>query len=594
MNEFTARLAGSVLVADGAMGTVLHAAGNPLDRALAELNLSNAALVRTVHDSYLDAGAEIVQTNTFGANRLRLAESGLAEQVREINAAGVRVAREAAAGAGRAVFVAGSVSPAVTIRQRRRVPVAQRAATLREQVEVLVGEGVDLVVLETFGYLDELVEAIEVALGTGGVPVIAQATFAADGRMLSGDTAADLCRAVEAWPVAALGTNCTLGPQGVLAVVEQLRAGTALPLSAQPNAGLPRRTVGSRFTYDVEADYFARYARLLADAGAVIVGGCCGTTPAHVRAAADALRERPATRTAPRRPGTAPPRRPLLIGAEIEAPPAGRLAAARDTAIAARDQGATLLALAAGSTARAHLSPVTVAVNLQNELGVETLACVPTWDKTIMALQADLLGAHALGVRRIVCETGRPPLLGDYPHVDGVWDVDSVGLVALLAGLNDGTDYNGLHLAGKTAFDIGARINPGALDVDEELAGARRKIEAGAAFVLTRPVYEPDRLRVLLDGLEEHAPRVLVCVRPLRSFAEAEYLRHEVPDVAVPSATLAALRRAGDAAVAVGAELAAELVAEVAQTAAGVVIALPDGVLADPLFAAAREAAARP
>ena len=574
MTSFVERLRGPVVLGDGAMGTVLHAAGNPLDRPLPELNLSDTALVRTVHEGYLDAGAEIVQTNTFAASRLRLPE-----RTREVNAAGVRIARAAAAGA--AVYVAGSVSPAVTIQQRRRVPAAERAAALREQVEVLAGEGVDLLVLETFGYLDELVEAAEIALGCG-VPVVAQATFAADGRMLSGDTAADLCAAVAGLPLAALGTNCTLGPQGVLAVVEQLRAGTALPITAQPNAGLPRRT-GPRFTYDVEAEYFARYARLLVDAGASLVGGCCGTTPAHIRAAGEAVRG-----VAPRAVDP-PPRRPLVVGAELVVPPAGRLAATLATARAACEQGATLLCLATDSSARAHLSPVTVAVHLQNELGVETLACVPTWDKTIMALQADLLGAHALGVRRIVCETGRPPLLGDYPNVDGIWDVDSVGLVALLAGLNAGTDHNGLHLAGKTAFDVGARINPGAIDLDEEVARARRKLEAGAGFVLTRPVYELDRLRTLLDALGEHAPRVLVCVRALSGFAEADFLRHEVPDVAVPTATLAALRRAGDAAPAVGAELAAELVHGAAELAAGVVVALPDEGDAAPLFAAARE-----
>ncbi len=587
MISFSERLLGSVIVADGAMGTVLHAAGNPLDRALPELNLSNPALVRTVHESYLDAGAEIIQTNTFAADALRL--GGPPALVRQVNAAGVRVAREAAA--GRAVFVVGSVSPAVTMQQRRRVPSAQRRQALREQVEVLAGEGVDLLVLETFGHLDELVEAVDLALATG-VPVLAQATFATDGRMLSGDSAADLCRALDGRPLAALGTNCTLGPQGVLAVVEQLRAGTALPLVAQPNAGLPRRT-GPRFTYDVETDYFARYARLLADAGAAVVGGCCGTTPAHIRAAADAVRDRP--EPAPQREIVL---RRRIVGAEIEAPPAGRLAAALTTAEQARDRGATLLCVAAGATARAHLSPVTVAVHLQNRLGVDTLACVPTWDKTIMALQADLLGAHALGVRRVVCETGRPPLLGDYPHVDGVWDVDSVGLVALLAGLNAGTDFHGLHLAGRTSFDIGARINPGALDAEEELARARRKLDAGAGFVLTRPVYELDRLRALLDGLGsgesgsqesgDHAPKVLVCVRPLRSFDEAEYLRHEVPDVFVPTATLAALRRAGDAAPAVGTELAAELVRGAGEIAAGVVIVVGEGDT-EPLFAAARE-----
>jgi len=607
--DLLARLAGGpAVIADGAMGTVLHAAGNPLDRALPELNLSAPDLVREVHDGYLDAGAEIVQTNTFGANRLRLAADGLADRAQEINAAGVRIARAAAAAAGRPVLVAGSVSPAVTVQQRRRIPGEERVAALREQIRALADAGADLIVLETFGHLDELVEAIAVATGTGDLPVVAQATFTGDGRMLSGHTAAELCRAVADLPPTVLGTNCTLGPQGLLAVVEQLRAATDLPLSAQPNAGLPRRTGGARFEYDVEAGYFARYARLLVDAGAAIVGGCCGTTPAHTRAALAAIRHRtpagPARtvdRAGPARPGW-PSRRRLLLGAQIEPPPAGRLAEAIELAEAAREHGATLMCLAAGGSPRAHLSPVNVAVHLQNQLGVETLACVTTWDRTIMALQADLLGAHALGVRRVVCETGSPPLLGDYPHVDGIWDVDSVGLVGLLAGLNAGVDHNGLHLAGRTSFEVGARINPGARDLDAELARVRRKLEAGAGFLLTRPVYELERLERLLEALSREGGGaataaepgravvpLLVCVRPLQSFAEAEYLRHEVPDVSIPAATLAALRRAGPSAPAVGAELAAELVQRATGVGQGVVIALPPGPFdAEPLFAAVR------
>jgi len=285
---FRERLAQGVLVADGAMGTVLHAAGNPLERALPELNLSDPDQVQRIHDSYLATGVELIQTNTFGASRLRLEVHGLGDRTAEINMAGVRVARAAAAAAGRPVFVAGSVAPAVTLQQRRRVAPADREAAVREQVAALVAAGVDVLVLETFGYLDELVEAAGVAVATG-VPVLAQATFAADGRTLGGDTPHDVCAALAGLPVAALGTNCTLGPQGVLAVVQELRSHTDLPMSALPNAGLPRRTSGPRFSYDVDAHYFARYAQLLVGAGVSVVGGCCGTTPAHLDAVVRAI-----------------------------------------------------------------------------------------------------------------------------------------------------------------------------------------------------------------------------------------------------------------------------------------------------------------
>ncbi|GAA3082398.1 bifunctional homocysteine S-methyltransferase/methylenetetrahydrofolate reductase [Pseudonocardia yunnanensis] len=602
---FRERVAQGVLVADGAMGTVLHAAGNPLERALPELNLSDPDQVQRIHDSYLATGVELIQTNTFGASRLRLEVHGLGDRTAEINMAGVRVARAAAAAAGRPVFVAGSVAPAVTLQQRRRVAPADREAAVREQVAALVAAGVDVLVLETFGYLDELVEAAGVAVATG-VPVLAQATFAADGRTLGGDTPHDVCAALADLPVAALGTNCTLGPQGVLAVVQELRSHTDLPMSALPNAGLPRRTSGPRFSYDVDAHYFARYAQLLVAAGVSVVGGCCGTTPAHLDAVvraiartvpgvasrrAAAVAEPAAAGSAAERPG---PRFEVL--AEIQAPQAGHVAEALTQAEAVQALGVNRVWVPAGDGPRAQLNPVNLAVHLQNQLDVEALASVTTWDRTIMALQADLLGAHALGVRRVVCETGSPPLLGDYPHVDGVWDVDSIGLVELLAGLNDGRDCNGLRLAGKTAFEIGVRVAPGSHDLQAEATRALRKVEAGAQFMITRPVYDFDSLLRLRDVLGEPAP-LLVSVRPLRSFAEAEYLAHEVPDTAVPAATLVALdradsgrdRAAGGGAARAGVELAAELVRAARTFAAGVVLALPsDAQAAAELLAAAR------
>jgi homocysteine S-methyltransferase len=603
---FAERLADGVLVADGAMGTVLHAAGNPLDRALPELNLSNPALVQRIHESYLAAGVGLIQTNTFGASPLRLEVHGLGERAAEINAAGVRVAREAAAAAGRNVLVGGSVAPAVTLQQRRRVAPADREAAVREQVAALVAAGVDVLVLETFGYLDELVEAVGAAVSTGGVatasggtgvPVLAQATFAADGRTLGGDTPHDVCAALADLPIAALGTNCTLGPQGVLAVVQELRAYTDLPISAQPNAGLPRRTSGPRFSYDVDAHYFARYAQLLVQAGASLVGGCCGTTPGHLDAVVRAV-VRTVTGASPRRPPatTSPAVAPaperagprFAVLAEIEAPQAGHVAEAVKRAGVVQALGVNRVWVPAGDGPRAQLSPVNLAVHLQNQLGVDAVPSVTTWDRTIMALQADLLGAHALGVRRVVCETGNPPLLGDYPNVDGVWDVDSVGLVELLAGLNDGRDCNGLRLAGKTAFEIGVRVAPGSHDRRAEIARALRKVEAGAQFLVTRPVYDLDSLLRLRDALAGPAP-LLVSVRPLRSFAEAEYLAHEVPDTAVPDSALDVLERAGDGAARAGVELAAELVRGVRPLAQGVVLALPtEPDAAARLLAAAR------
>jgi methionine synthase / methylenetetrahydrofolate reductase(NADPH) len=478
---------------------------------------------------------------------------------------------------------------------------ADREAALRDQVRALVEAGVDLLVLETFGYLDELVEAAGVALDVAGpeVAVLAQATFAADGHTLGGDGPRDVCAALHGLPVAALGTNCTLGPQGMLAVLQQLREHTSLPLSAMPNAGLPRRRSGDRaavFSYGVDEQYFARYAQLLVAAGAALVGGCCGTTPAHLDAMVRAVAPgAPDPDPSPgRRPAATPqpvrPRAGFRVLAEIEPPQAGHVEAAMTHARAVRDRGVQSLLISAGGGPRAQLNPVNLAVHLQHQLGVHALASVTTWDRTIMALQADLLGAHALGVRRIVCETGSPPLLGDYPNVDGVWDVDSVGLVELLAGLNDGRDCNGLRLAEKTAFEIGARVSAGTREPTAEAAQALRKIGAGAQFLITRPVYDLDSVRRLREALGEPVP-LLAAVRPLTGYAEADFLAHEVPDTEVPGVVLDVLARAGGAASEAGVELAVELLRGLRSLVDGVVLALPaDPTSADRLLAAARGA----
>jgi methionine synthase I (cobalamin-dependent)/5,10-methylenetetrahydrofolate reductase len=587
---------GAPLVCDGAMGTMLHAAGNSLDQALPALNLTNPGLVRAIHDSYVAVGVDLIQTNTFGGGRLRLAEYGRGDDVAAINAAGVRLAREAVA--DRNILVLGSVSPAVTVQQRGRVQPAARKEALREQIQALAG--VDAVVLETFGYLEELTEAVEIGLEVAGVPVLAQATFGPDLRLLSGHSAAELVTALAGSGVAVLGLNCTLGPQRSLAVLRELREHTSLPLSVQPNAGLPRRIAPARFEYDIDADYFARYIQQILDAGARIVGGCCGTTPAHIAAVFASGGTIPATgavtavtgaviagtnasaerRQAP--PGAAhkaggvwggsfPPR----LTAELTAPAGGDIQTLSRLAAELTEAGADLISVAPARTyrsVRARAAVIEVAARLQLADGVQTLATVTTWDRTIMALQADLLGAHALGLRRIVCETGTPPLVGDYPHVDGVWDVDSTGLIELLSSLNAGTDNYGLELGTKTDFEIGARINPGSRSPDREAERALAKVAAGASFLVTRPVYELDGLRRLLDIIDGSVP-VLATVAPLVSFEDAEWLAHEVPDTVIPEATLDALRGAGDQASAVGAELASELAEQLRGLTAGLVVA---------------------
>jgi methionine synthase / methylenetetrahydrofolate reductase (NADH) len=573
MTGFAAALSNGVLVCDGAMGTMLHAAGNSLDRALPELNLTNPGLVSTIHESYLSAGVDIIQTNTFGASRPRLAEFGSTAPVRDVNLAGVRIAREAKARAGRPVYVAGSVSPAVTARQRPQVSPAQRAAAITEQVAALADGGIDLLILETFGYLEELVEAVTAAAEVTSVPIVAQATFTQDGCTLSGETPHEVASALRGLPITALGTNCTLGPQHTLTVAGELRRHTTLPVSAQPNAGLPRRVHGRRFEYHIDGDYFARYARRYLEAGISLIGGCCGTTPTHLRAAVSGiadLRPRPKQRAAT--PEESLPAhgdlaerlaaRRFAVAAEITPPAGGVSDDAVDAVASLRECGVDLFLISPGESARAQLTSTNLALHLRQRLAVETIATVTTWDKTIMALQADLLGAHALGIRTAVCETGNPPLRGDYPNVDGIWEVDSVGLIELLAGLGQGRDSNGLSLATKTSFHIGARFNPGADDVPAEIARTRAKLRAGAQFLITRPVYELETFTRMAAELAAEQPPILLAIAPLRSFAEAEYLAHEVPGVSIPERVLRIMEEAGPGAEEAGLELAAELAAQ--------------------------------
>ena len=590
---------GRVLVCDGAMGTMLHAAGAALDRSLPELNLSDPGLVATIHDSYLTAGVDIIQANTFGANRLWLADHGFPDKVAEINRAGVRLARSAAERSGRNVLVAGSVSPAVTAPQRRRVGAAERMEVLREQILALVADdAADLLILETFGYLDELVEAVTVAASVTSLPLIAQATFADDAHTLGGETPREVASVLSSLPVAVIGTNCTIGPQRMLVVAEDLVRYSAVPVSAQPNAGQPRRTGPRSFEFAIDGGYFSRYLTRFADAGVTLVGGCCGTTPTHIRAVAEALRTQPVPPQAPAQPHVtvhAPVRAAepagglgsgsladhlssgrFVVSASITPPAAGYAGDAERQAAELADRGIGLIFVQPRENARTHMDSLSMALALQERVGVETIATVTTWDKTIMSLQADLLGAHALGIRSVVSTTGSPPVFGDYPAVDGTWEVDSVGLAALVSGLNAGRDSNGLGLTARTSFCIGARINPTARDHAAELARAHAKIRAGAQFLVSRPVYELDALNRLVEALEGTGVPLLLSVAPLTSFEEADYLAHEVPGVSIPGSTLDAMERAGrSGGRAVGLELATNLLTKARPLVGGVILTAP-------------------
>jgi len=558
-------LASQVVVCDGAMGTMLHTAGVPLDRSLPELNLSRPALVRDLHAAYVSAGARILQTNTFGANRLRLAAAGLEDSVSEINIAGARLAREAAQRAVHPVLVAGSVGPAVSAPAVRRLPASARADTLREQIAAL-GDWVDLLILETFGDLESLVQAVEVAASESDLPVIAQLTFGDDGRTLRGEDPAEAAAVLAELPVAALGANCTVGPAVLVGVVDELARATGLPISVQPNAGLPQR-LGSKLRYARNAAYFGDAAQRFVAAGATLVGGCCGTTPAHVRAISHAIAGLPPAQRGPTTRAVVRPAAPteiqlaqpavgwpwdgeLVVAVGLQAPSGPHLPQFLQRATTLRAAGAGLLAIIEAAPPAARISPVGAAVVLSDRVGSAVLLPVEAADRNLAALQADMLGAHALGLRMVVCRTGSVRVSGDYPSAGSgsPWDVDSVGLVSMLAALNDGIDWRGVAIAERTRFVIGAALGTAVSNLAHELDRVEAKLRAGAHFLVTEVIYDVEEASRALSALRARGVTlpVLATLAPFEDIQTLQRLSYEVPEGSIPLSVLAAAKRNRD------------------------------------------------
>jgi len=510
-----------VLVCDGAMGTMLHSAGVPLDRSLSGLNLARPDLVRDLHAAYLAAGADIVQTNTFDANRPRLARAGLQDSVAEINIAGARLAREAVRESGSPALVAGSVGPAMSA-AAPRIPHQDREPILREQIAILAS-WVDLIILETFGDTESLAQAASVALAECDLPVIAQLTFGDDGRTLGGEEPRVAAAALAALNVTAIGANCTVGPTVLQDVVAELAAGAALPVSVQPNAGVPRR-LGRQVRYARNTGYFAQASRGFVASGATLVGGCCGTTPAHIRAIAHAVkdlrpslaavavtpaRRRPAVFAAPPKPDPRPPagwadRGRFAVVAGVLAPGGQDIPQFAADAAGLVSAGADLLAITGQETSAGRVSPVAAAAVLRERAGADVMVDIETAGRSLAALQADLLGGYALGVKTVVCRSGTPAAAGDYPDPYWIGEVDSVRLIAALATLNEGADWRGVPTPDRTRFVVGACVHTSAADLRHELARCREKADAGAHFLVTDVIYDLDATVRLLGELRGH------------------------------------------------------------------------------------------
>ncbi|HEX9527864.1 MAG TPA: homocysteine S-methyltransferase family protein [Streptosporangiaceae bacterium] len=549
-------LDGRVLVCDGAMGTMLHSAGVPLDRSLSELNLAKPHLVRDLHAAYLAAGADIVQTNTFDANRLRLARAGLQDSVAEINIAGARLAREAVRESGSTALVAGSVGPVMSA-AAPRIPYRDREPILREQIAALAS-WVDLIMLETFGDTESLEQAVTVALAECDLPVVAQLTFGDDGRTLRGEEPRGAAAALAALQVAAIGANCTVGPAVLQDVVAELAAGCALPISVQPNAGVPRR-LGRQLRYARNTEYFAEASRQFVASGATLVGGCCGTTPAHIRAVARSVRQlQPSRVTAGTSPGRLRPSVRVVAPKPDPGPPAGwphhgrfvvvagvRAPRGQDFPQFAADAtrlvsaGADLLAITEQETSATRVSPVAAAAVLRERAGTDVILTMETAGRSLAALEADLLGGYALGVQTVVCRSGTPRVAGDYPEPYSPGDVDSVRLITALAALNEGVDWRGVTAPDRTRFVIGASIHTAAADTSQELDRSGEKAKAGTHFLVTDVIYDVRPALQLLRQLRSRGVGlpVIAAFAPFGDPKAITRLIHEVPGAALPART---------------------------------------------------------
>jgi len=544
-----------IVVCDGAMGTLLYQRGIYVNQCYENVNLTRPHLVKQIHQEYIQAGAQIIETNTFGANRSKLARHGLADKVREINLAGARLAREASEAK---VWVAGAVGPIHGADASRAdvQPGPGRREIFREQIAALVEGEVDVILLEPFSDLDELLEGIAVAREVGpDKPLIVQMTFGESQTTRGGLTPEQVVEGLRDQPVDVVGANCGAGPAALTEVVGRMRRCTDRPISVQPNAGLPQ-THDDRVMYLATPEYFAEYARRMIAKGANILGTCCGSTPEHTRglvgagrmlqpaAAAAGAAPAEATKTSPVVRRSETPSRlaarlragQFVVSIEIDPPQGTDATRALEAAARCRDAGIDCINIADGPRASARMSPIDMAVLLNRDVGgIEPIVHFCCRDRNILGLQADLIGANAIGVYNILCITGDPPKLGDYPFATSVYDVDAIGAIRIAKGLNDGHALAGNPMSGPpTKLHIGAGANPGAIDLDQEVARFEKKIAAGAEFVLTQPVYDFALFERFYRRIESFRVPMLLGILPLASYRNAEFLHREVPGMQIP------------------------------------------------------------
>lgn len=607
MSAFLDALASRVLLCDGAMGTMLYGKGVFINRCFESLTLSDAALVREVHAEYVRAGADVLETNTFGANRLKLRAFGLGNRVAELNAEAARLARESVAMAGGdgRVFVAGAIGPlGVRVEPWGKLGIDEATELFREQASALASGGVDLFMLETFRDPAEIQAAIAAVRSVSGLPIVAQMTTDEDGQTPDGAPVDACAAALVAAGADVVGLNCSVGPAPMLETLERMAQAASVPLSAQPNAGRPRDIEG-RNLYLSSPDYLASYARRFVELGVRLVGGCCGTTPEHIRQMqgavrslsprltprSSAVRVRVASATAPAQPPV-PVASKSALGARlaaghfvtsVEVPPPVGIDATPATALAAALSalGVDVVTVTDSTRSGAHVSALALAV-LARQAGIETMLQYSCRDRNLLGIQSDLLGAHALGLRNLLGITGDPRYLGEIPDATAVFDVDSIGLTNLISRLNHGLDLGGQSLGAPAQFLCGVMANP-SRDLDQELRRLEYKVEAGAEFIVTRPVFDAATFERFMRRAEAFRRPVLVGLWPFDSALQAEFMANEVPGVTVPEPIVTRMRECAtaEAATAEGRRIAAEVLRDVRALAQGVHLFAAGGRAAD-------------
>ncbi|MEW6404046.1 MAG: bifunctional homocysteine S-methyltransferase/methylenetetrahydrofolate reductase [Chloroflexota bacterium] len=601
-NKLLDLLASQTILADGAMGTMLHARGIGFDKCFDELNLTNPAAVAEIHREYIEAGAQLIITNTFGANRFKLLKHGLEDEAAEINRAGVELAKRVVAASFKDVLIAGDVGPlGVRIAPFGRVKPEEARATFAQQIQALTDAGADLIVIETMSDLYEIQEAIKAAKQTCALPVVASVTFTRDDRTLLGDDPAKVAQTLANAGADIIGVNCSGGPSQLLRILKQMRTAIATSETLQsqpffwvkPNAGWPEQ-VGGRIMYPADPEYFGEYALSLREAGANVVGGCCGTTPQHIAAMKKALSAAPVitisdTSSLPvEEVGIGEAEQPTQLAQKLASgkfcisvemdPPRGlsthKLLAGASLLY---DSGADVINVADSPMARMRMSAWAVCDVVQRKIGVETTLHFPTRGRNLLRVQGDLLAAHAIGLRNIFVVMGDPTSIGDYPEAMDNYDLVPSGLIKLIKqGFNTGVDHSGTSIGQPTNFFVGAALNLCPPDLANEFKNLNRKLKAGSDYFLTQPIYRAEDGEGFLAKRElQHGPLntpVLVGILPLVSVKHARFLNHEVPGISIPDEAIARLEAAGDDAARVGVELAVELIEKVKPWAQGIYI----------------------